>query len=42
MRERRVEKVDFFVGFIGDEQFHAQECYVLCPNSERFEYFMST
>jgi hypothetical protein len=24
-----VYKVDFFVGFIGDEQLHAQECYVL-------------
>jgi hypothetical protein len=23
-----VYKLDSFVGFIGDEQFHAQECYV--------------
>jgi hypothetical protein len=38
MRERKVSlcekerifvyKLDSFVGFIGDEQFHAQECYV--------------
>jgi hypothetical protein len=24
-----VYKLDSFVGFIGDEQVHAQECYVL-------------
>jgi hypothetical protein len=24
-----VYKLDSFVGFIGDEQLHAQECYVL-------------
>jgi hypothetical protein len=26
-----VYKLDSFVGFIGDEHVHAQECYVLKP-----------
>jgi hypothetical protein len=28
-----VYKLDSFVGFIGDEQLHAQECYVADINS---------
>jgi hypothetical protein len=28
-----VYKLDSFVGFIGDEQFHAQECYELISSS---------
>jgi hypothetical protein len=29
-----VYKLDSFVGFIGDEQLHAQECYVGNPDME--------
>jgi hypothetical protein len=34
-----VYKLDSFVGFIGDEQVHFQECYVHSILPKKFKYF---